>query len=158
MQCATHPKVETELRCGKCDRPICPRCLVYTPVGGRCRSCAQLRPLPLFQVSPLQYAKAAGAAVGIGAVLGAVWGAVPTVPLGNLLSLLLAGGVGYLVGEGVSWAVNRKRGRGLQVIAGLGFIWALRVAGLSPGFPDGPELVASILLIGIVVAASRLRS
>ena len=28
MQCATHPGVETELRCATCGKPICPDCLM----------------------------------------------------------------------------------------------------------------------------------
>ncbi len=35
MKCATHPEVDTNLRCGKCGKPICLRCLVQTPVGDR---------------------------------------------------------------------------------------------------------------------------
>ncbi len=39
--CARHPKMQTRLRCGRCELPICPRCTVYTPAGTRCRACAQ---------------------------------------------------------------------------------------------------------------------
>ncbi|MDA0256830.1 MAG: rhomboid family intramembrane serine protease, partial [Chloroflexi bacterium] len=34
--CERHPETETELRCQRCDTPICPRCMVQTPVGFRC--------------------------------------------------------------------------------------------------------------------------
>ena len=27
VACATHPNVQTALRCGRCDTPICPKCL-----------------------------------------------------------------------------------------------------------------------------------
>jgi hypothetical protein len=37
--CATHPGVETSLRCNRCNKPICPRCAVRTPTGYRCREC-----------------------------------------------------------------------------------------------------------------------
>ncbi|MEA1976439.1 MAG: hypothetical protein U9N80_00910 [Chloroflexota bacterium] len=39
LTCANHPKVETALRCNHCDKPICPKCAVQTPVGYRCREC-----------------------------------------------------------------------------------------------------------------------
>jgi hypothetical protein len=38
--CARHPKVETGLRCVKCNTPICSRCMVYSSAGLRCPNCA----------------------------------------------------------------------------------------------------------------------
>ncbi|HEX2914551.1 MAG TPA: B-box zinc finger protein [Chloroflexia bacterium] len=40
VYCARHPEVETGLRCGRCDTPICPRCMVHADVGIRCPDCA----------------------------------------------------------------------------------------------------------------------
>ncbi len=37
--CAVHPDRETSLRCNKCDRLMCSKCAVQTPVGYRCREC-----------------------------------------------------------------------------------------------------------------------
>ena len=34
--CVNHPRVETGLRCNRCDNPICVRCAKLTPVGYRC--------------------------------------------------------------------------------------------------------------------------
>lgn len=39
-ECARHPKMQTRLRCGRCEAPICPRCTAYSPAGTRCRACA----------------------------------------------------------------------------------------------------------------------
>ena len=39
LTCANHPQRETTLRCNHCDKPICPKCAVQTPVGYRCREC-----------------------------------------------------------------------------------------------------------------------
>ena len=49
VPCATHPSVQTALRCGRCDTPICPKCLVMTPVGARCRACARLKKAKVFR-------------------------------------------------------------------------------------------------------------
>ncbi len=38
--CARHPETETMLRCGRCNTPICPRCMVHGAVGIRCPDCA----------------------------------------------------------------------------------------------------------------------
>ena len=41
MYCANHPETETLLRCNKCNKPICLKCAVQTPVGYRCRECVR---------------------------------------------------------------------------------------------------------------------
>ena len=43
MKCARHSDTETSLTCGRCETPICVRCLVQTDVGIRCRTCAPVR-------------------------------------------------------------------------------------------------------------------
>lgn len=40
--CYRHPKVATQLSCGRCDRPVCTKCVVLGPAGPRCRDCAKL--------------------------------------------------------------------------------------------------------------------
>ena len=41
--CTRHQKEITRVRCGRCETPICPRCMVYSPAGVRCRDCARNR-------------------------------------------------------------------------------------------------------------------
>lgn len=41
--CASHPRVETALSCGRCDRPICVSCMTATDVRLRCRGCGPSR-------------------------------------------------------------------------------------------------------------------
>lgn len=38
MRCAKHDE-ETEVSCGRCSTPVCPRCMVHTDVGVRCKNC-----------------------------------------------------------------------------------------------------------------------
>ena len=40
--CYKHPKVATQLACGRCDRPVCTKCVVLGPAGPRCKECAKL--------------------------------------------------------------------------------------------------------------------
>ena len=70
LRCAEHPDVETYLRCGKCYTPICPRCMVQTPVGARCRQCARLRPPVVEQVPAPLFARSAAAGVGAALAVG----------------------------------------------------------------------------------------
>src|SRR3954453_7194777 len=76
-RCAADPSVETALRCGRCETPICPKCLVMTPVGARCRRCAPTRKNPIYVVSPLGYVKAIGAGLGTATIGGLVASVIP---------------------------------------------------------------------------------
>ena len=161
MKCATHPKIETNLRCGKCDKPICPKCMVQTPVGARCPDCARLYKLPTYRVSFQYYLRAIGSGLGTAIGVGLIWGIINgVVPFFNL-NLLLAPGAGYTIGEAVSFSVNRKRSRGLAAIAGITLIISYLVSIFSFGrVPFGPfsivlDLVA--IALGIYVAVNRLR-
>ena len=39
--CKNHPKVETTLRCNRCEEPMCTKCAVHTPTGYRCIDCVK---------------------------------------------------------------------------------------------------------------------
>ena len=165
MKCATHPEVETNLRCGKCGKPICPRCLVQTPVGARCPDCARLYKLPTYRVSTQYYLRAAGTGLGMAIVCGLAWAVVRGVVPFFYLNLLLAPGAGYAIGEVVSLSVNRKRGTGLAVVASIAVVISYLVSIMIGtvffrGLPLGLfniifDLVA--VALGIFVAVTRLR-
>ena len=160
MRCATHPEVETNLRCGKCGKPICPKCLVQTPVGARCPDCAKLYKLPTYRVSARYYLRAIGTTLGMAIVCGIAWGVIRIFVPFFYLNLLLAPGAGYAIGEVVSLSVNRKRGRGLASLAGIGvaisyLVSILLPVGLHFGLFNILDLLA--LALGIFVAVTRLR-
>jgi hypothetical protein len=161
LRCATHPEVETNLRCGKCGKLICPKCLVQTPVGSRCRDCAKLYKLPTYRVSTAYYLRAAGAALVLAVALGLAWGFVSRFLPFIYLNLLIAAGIGYAIGEVVGLAVNRKRGTGLAVIGGLGVAvcYAVNIFtfGYMPGLGLGLIVDIAGLAIGIYTAVSRLK-
>jgi hypothetical protein len=166
MRCATHPDVETNLRCGKCGKPICPKYMVQTPVGARCPDCARLYKLPTYRVSPRHYLRAAGTALGMAVVTGIIWGVVGGLLPFFFFNLLLGPAVGYAIGEVVGLSVNRKRGWGLAAVAGAAVVLSFLVSVFLPWpFPFGLfnlglfniilDLVA--LGLGIFVAVTRLR-
>jgi hypothetical protein len=39
--CSKHRKETTRITCGRCEKPICPKCTVHGPVGVRCHACAR---------------------------------------------------------------------------------------------------------------------
>lgn len=163
MRCAIHPEVETNLSCGKCGQPICPKCMVMTPVGGRCPGCARARRTPTYQLSSIWYLRAVGAGLGAALVVGVLWWFLSRVTPFGFFNLLMAAGAGYLIGEITSRAVNRKRHLWLAVIGSLAFILSFLISfsGFSPfwlalRFGIGLfDLVA--LFLGVFLAQNRLR-
>jgi len=160
MRCARHADIETDLRCGKCLQPICPKCVVQTPVGARCPKCAALKKLPVFEISTIFYMRAIAAGLATAAVAGAIW---KFIPLGGFFLFFIALVVGYVIGEAVSLAANRKRGPGLQIIAGISVVVSYTVRSLIEApqqgflhiFTDVYGLIA--LILGIIVSVGLLR-
>ena len=155
MRCATHPEVETNLSCGRCGRPICPKCMVQTLVGTRCPDCAKLRRLPTFEVSSRQYLIASAVGVGVAAVAGFAWAMIWNQIHFLVLSLLIAAAIGYAIGELISLSVNRKRGLRLQVIGGMSMVLSYLVYYLFVPWLDLYSIIG--LALGIIVAVIRLR-
>lgn len=136
-ECAFHPGVEATLRCAECDRYICPKDMVSTPVGYKCRECGIARRPKLGGVRPAQLAGGIGAAVGAGILGGAALMFVP------YHSWLLA----IVFGLAVGWVTQRGAGghKG-GVFAGT----AAASAGLG-GFLGGLGLVGG-LIAGVAAA------
>ncbi|HEX8026319.1 MAG TPA: B-box zinc finger protein, partial [Candidatus Limnocylindrales bacterium] len=70
LHCYRHPDRETRLRCRTCDRPICPKCAIQTPVGFRCPEDGRVKNDPFTTFKPQQLALAIGIAVLGGAIAG----------------------------------------------------------------------------------------
>jgi hypothetical protein len=151
MQCARHPKVETFVRCGRCDQPICPDCMVSAPVGVRCRDCSRQNLDQIMKGSPKQYAL--GALCGFGSALLLGWMPHTLFWLGIIF--------GYLVGEATLRGGGRKRGLGMQAVAGLAAALGFVLWGLGWGrftfamVPDPFTLVG--LGLGIFFAVMHVR-
>ncbi|MDD5092933.1 MAG: hypothetical protein PHV74_00930 [Dehalococcoidia bacterium] len=153
MYCTRHSKVETNLRCGKCETPICPKCSVQTPVGARCPGCAKVTRLPIFQVSFLDHLKAVGVGLALAGICGAVLGIIGDSLLFFFYLMVLV--TGQIIGDMVSRSVNRKRGRGLEVIAGTSVLAAYAI-GVAMGFYV--SLFGILALAGaIYIAVGRFR-
>ncbi|MSQ11283.1 MAG: hypothetical protein EXR48_01065 [Dehalococcoidia bacterium] len=159
--CTNHKKVETALRCGKCDKPICGRCAMNTEVGTRCRDCARLKRVPTYQVNPVYLVRGlvAGLAVAVGVgLLGGFLFREDVISRSRVLAALILLTMSYLTAEVVSLATNRKSGPPLQMVGVACFLagyavfealipWTV-LSGLWP-------LMAGI--VGLAIITSRLR-
>ena len=157
MRCASHPDIETNLKCSKCDKSICPKCMVQTPVDARCQDCAQLRRLPTYNVSAGFYLRAAGTGLVMSVVCGVLWGAIGFFIFFLYLNLLLAPGFGYVIAEVIGFSVNRKRGPGLAVIAGIALVVSYLVSILVPWGLNFRLFDLLAVPLGILVTVTRLR-
>lgn len=159
MRCARHPKVETRLACGRCETPICPKCMVMTDVGARCPACAPMRRLPQFDIGPVYILRGLLAALTAGAAAGLLWGVLIPGFFGFFI-IFIGIGLGYAVAEPVSWATNRKAGTPLQVVAAIGVALAYVVrslVGFDTLFPSDDLFGYVALIVAVIVAVNRLR-
>ena len=156
VYCERHPLTETNLRCGRCDTPICPRCIVHAPVGIRCPACANVSRLPTFEVKGWFMVRAVLAGLGLGFANGGLWMLLTSnIPFIAWIALT---GIGYLNGEGISVVTNRKRGPSLRVIAAASVLITYSVGVYLLGPALGGDLWGWIaLVIAIYVAMGRVK-
>ncbi len=124
-QCAFHPNVETNVRCVECDRPICPKDFVSTPVGYKCKECARQLPSARRTVKPGQLALAgfASAVVGIGGAF-----LVSAIGLGFWLVALV---LGVATGEAARRASGGHRSGSIAAFAGTSVLVGAYLSGLG---------------------------
>jgi len=116
--CARHKNAKTRLRCGSCEKPICPKCTQYGPTGARCADCLSLRSSHMYQVSALGALKAFAVALVAG-VLGAI--IVSVFGTFAFLALFYAPAIGPTLGRFIVRASGGKRGTKVALVASAGF-------------------------------------
>lgn len=132
-ECPRDQGVETNLRCGQCGDPICPRCMVYAPVGSKCPDCASIGGPAMFKVTQndlIRIGIVAGlASLGIGiasaVTLVALWSLDILAGVNSSIWLIVVGVAEFLGVMGVTYA--------MQLVAGTKYSTSLRImaAGLA---------------------------
>ncbi len=156
-KCKRHSEIETNLSCNKCEDPICPKCLVQTPVGARCPSCARLSRVPTYRVPRIYYLRAIGAGLGLAIVGGLLWGLVRSFIPFFLLNLVVGGAIGYGIGEGIGLSVNRKSGTGLATLGALAVVASYLISVFTWGAWHLNLMDILAVVVGIFVSVARLR-
>jgi hypothetical protein len=148
--------VETALRCQKCGTPICPRCMVQSPVGARCPDCAKVVKSPIYTLNRAQYARAAVASLVGGAVMGVVW-ALVLLPFsfGFFGAILVGVALGWVFTKLLNFATGNRRGNAVVVFASAGILiaWGIMAAAVGLGVAL-PALIA--VAIGVYFAYQNL--
>jgi hypothetical protein len=104
--CIDHPQRETVLRCNRCAAPVCPDCVVSTPVGFRCKKCIKAQQSGFYNARWYDWIIAAIISFALSIPAAAVTGL-----LGWWFSLIISPFAGSLIGGAVHWATGRRRGR-----------------------------------------------
>ncbi len=116
--CARHKNVQTRLRCGRCETPICPKCTRIGPTGARCQKCLSNRSQHIYQLSTHHI----GMALITSLVLGSLGGWLSRWPLIGFFVIFYALGAGTLIGRAVTRVTGGKRGTVLAIIAVAGIV------------------------------------
>ncbi len=108
--CYYHPNVETELRCNKCGKYICPKDAVRTPVGYRCKTCVKEQQDIFFTATPLDYT--------VAAIVASVLSMIAAFIMPAIGFLAIFGGpiAGTVIAEGVFRATGKRRGRYIWIV------------------------------------------
>ena len=130
-ECPRDSGVETNLRCARCDEPICPRCMVYAPVGSKCPDCASIGGPQMFKVTQSDLIRigvlGALASIGLGAVaavvLTALWSFDILAGTAQTIWLIVVGVAQFVGIMGVSRAMDliggRKYSTSLRIMAAI---------------------------------------
>ncbi|MDZ7728538.1 MAG: hypothetical protein U5Q44_10310 [Dehalococcoidia bacterium] len=139
--------VETALRCGRCDQPICPRCMVMSPVGARCKTCSPMRKAPMYTLGVQHILRAVGTALIGGAVMGIAWGLVGSAFSFGFLLLLVGVALGWAFTKMMEFGTGYKRGPIVVACAvgGLLMAWGMQFLFMPAG-------LAQVQLVAVAVA------
>ena len=156
VECPRNPGVETALRCSRCETPICPSCLVHTPVGARCRDCARIVRSPIYVLSGAQTARAVVAALIGGVIMGFAWGFILLPFTFGFFAIFVGVALGYVFTRIMEVATGRKRGPVVVgcAIGGIGIAWAMQIAIIGLGIALWGLVAAGI---GVYFAYQNLR-
>ncbi|HEX9092406.1 MAG TPA: hypothetical protein VF902_00335 [Coriobacteriia bacterium] len=146
-ECAFHPGVETNVRCPDCDRYICPKDMVDTPVGYKCKQCGLVGRPKMGGVKPKQVLFGSLAGLGAALLLAPLAGFVPLMFLGAIL-------YGVLVGEATRRGGGGHRTWEFAAIAAACAAAGAAAAGMFVGF-NVFLLIGSPVMAALYVTSAR---
>lgn len=109
--CTNHPQTPTNLRCNRCEKPICAKCAVQTPTGYRCKECMRGQQKVFETALWYDYV-----IISVVVLVLAYLGSLVVARLG-FFTILLAPIYGGIVGEAARFVVRRRRARRLFQLA-----------------------------------------
>jgi len=115
--CDFHMDTPTRLSCVRCEKHICPKCMVEAPVGFICPECASAKKSHIEEITSRDYFIGGFSGLVIGTGAGYIWYELSA--YGVLISLAVAYAVGFCVSKAISASIGNKIGRNIQIFAGI---------------------------------------
>ena len=117
--CANHPETETTLRCNRCGKPVCVKCVELTDVGYRCKDCIRQQQNTFFNAETKDYFILAVVSFALAAIAAPIIGYVISIFgfFGWILAFLLGPTVGGTAATIIRRSIGRRRGRYMGVVA-----------------------------------------
>ena len=114
--CANHPNVETMLRCNRCDKPICAKCAIKSPIGYRCPECVKTQQKVFDTATWSDYLLGAGMAFILSAIAAILISLIGSIGfIGWFLVIAGAPTAGIVIAEGTRFVIKRRRSRNLFI-------------------------------------------
>jgi len=112
LTCTFHPNRETQLRCNRCNRPICIKCAIHTPTGYRCSECIRSQQKVFITTRWFDYL----IALFITGVISFLGSWLSYLMFGGIYTIFIALGAGWLAVWIVKKAINNRRSPLLKIV------------------------------------------
>lgn len=158
LYCVNHPETETTLRCNRCGRPVCVKCVELTEVGYRCKDCIRAQQNTYFNAETRDYFVVAIVSFFLAAV------AAPVIEVllgllgpifGIILAILLGPAVGGAASTIIRRSAGRRRGRYLGIVAVVAIIIGVLI-GIMFAAPFGVRVNLLPLVVFLFTALSTI--
>tara|TARA_Y100001970_G_scaffold293704_1_gene442494 strand:- start:2436 stop:2939 length:504 start_codon:yes stop_codon:yes gene_type:complete len=115
-------KIETELRCQKCNELICYECITETPVGYRCNACVSFNIPPMYKMPIHLIISSLIIGIMSGIIIGYIISMLmPVSSIFSLFTLAAATFIAILVSSIIfsilNFTTNGKRGKKIQIVS-----------------------------------------
>lgn len=118
--CVNHPETETTLRCNRCGRTVCLKCVELTEVGYRCKECIRQQQDTYFNAENTDYLIVAAVSFLLAAVAGPIISllfGIFGLFFGVIIAVFLGPAVGGVAATVIRRSVGRRRGRYMGIVA-----------------------------------------
>lgn len=112
VYCVNHPNTETLLRCNRCGRPVCLKCVERTPVGYRCKQCLNVQQSGYYTATYADYV----IALVVGLAVSVAGGVIASLIGFFLFEIFYAPFAGGVIAEVIRQSVRKHRGRYLWLV------------------------------------------
>ncbi len=119
--CANHPTIETSLRCNRCEKLICSKCAIKSPVGYRCPECVKSQQKTFDTAVWYDFITAFIAAAVTSAVAGIIINLISGFFFG-MLTLVVAPLAAQVITRVIQMFIKNRRSRSLFYTAAAGVV------------------------------------